>query len=290
MNRPRLSVAALFVLCLLYTIVAAPAADAQHWSSSRSHRDQWSQPVVADTGLDVHGQGFLDGDTLVLPPGEQISIEARGYDQDGNSFPQERFRFGFDLDNSCRGLVQLEDFEHGTIHVRTGDRTGTCSVLYWVPNNMNLDHTLRIEVGRRNRPPAVEPGFRPPGGRPQGIAVSSHDELVATSVYQAILGRQPDNRWLDDASLQVSRGKTRDLIRSLLDSSEFRGRRSRLSPDQILESFYRGLLGRDLDPSGRRTYLDDVQKGHYEDVIVDILSSDEYHQRSPGDVARPRRP
>jgi len=282
MDRHRLSLAVLFALCaIVLVIVAAPAVHAQHRPGDRSHWNQWSQPMVADTVLNVLGRGSLDGETLYLPPGERISIEASAVDQDGRPFPQERFRFGFDLDSSCGGLVQLEDFEHGTIHLRTADRTGTCNALFWVPNNMNLDRPLQIEVGRRGgaylQP---KPGVRPPGAYGRGDdGVDSHNVFVATSVFEAILGREADNRWLSEASAEVGRGHTRDLIRSLLDSPEFRERRSRLSPDQLLESFYRGLLGRDVDPSGQRNYIGDVRNGHYEGVIVDILGSEEYRQR-----------
>jgi len=261
-------------LALAVALASASTAAAQ---PLRTDPDQWTQPVVAGTVLEAPGQGSVAGDTLSLPSGRRIALEARAVDQDGRSFPQERFRFGFDLDPSCRGLVELESFEHGTINLRTGNRRGTCEVLFWVPNNMNLDRRIRIEVGRNILPERPASDSRLSGSR---------SEVLASSLFRAILGRAPDQRWLADAAETVHRGQTRDLVRNLLGTAEFRSRVRRLSPDAILESFYRGLLGRGVDASGQRTYVDDLRSGRYQEVIMDIVSSDELQQRLAREAGR----
>jgi len=253
--------------------LAAPVAGAAQTAPLAP--SQWDQPVVAETVLRAPGQGTVEGDTLRLPAGKRVGVEAEARDQNGRSFPQERFRFGFDLDSSCNGLVQLENFDHGTINLRTADRTGSCDVLFWVPNNMNLDRRLRIEVGRTSRPTPTAIAPTPVGE----LVVGNRYELIAASIYRAVLGRDPNARWLADAATEARRGHSPDLIRNLLGTDEFSSRRQRLSPEQLLESFYRGMLGRDLDPSGRQTYTNDVRAGRYEEVLLDLFRSDELRQR-----------
>jgi hypothetical protein len=260
MHQPKLIVIALLAL-------AASAALAAH---AQTDIGRWNEPVVARTSLRFPGEGGIDGDTLYLPLGRRVSFEAEAFDQNGRAFPQERFRFGFDLDRSCNGLVDLEGFSHGTITVKTGKRSGACEVLYWVPNNMNLDRRMRIEVGRR----AV-----PITGQPATEAIDTREELVAASLFRAILAREPDAEWLAAGTEQVRRNETRDQIRSLLGSPEFSERRRTVSPEGLLRDFYVGLLGREPDPSGARNYRDEMHAGRFEEVIVDILSSNEFRAR-----------
>ncbi len=256
----------LTVTALLALVVAAatPAADAQVDLS------RWDQPVVAQTLLRVPGEGAAKGDTLYLPLHQRIVIEAEAVDQHGRPFPQENFRFGFDLDSSCQGLVSLESFSHGTISLQTGKRAGTCEVLFWVPNNMNLDHHLQIQVGGTA-----------PRDEPQHISggIDTREELVAASIFRAVLDREPDPSWLAAAADEVRRHNTGDVVRSLLSGPEFGDLRRRRSADQLLADFYRGLLGREPDPAGAKTYGDDLRRGRYEAVINDILSSDEFRRR-----------
>lgn len=258
-SMPQLTAA--LVLTLVST--AAPAARAQ------TDIYRWHRPVVADTVLVFPGDGAVDGDTLYLPLGRRIEIEAEAVDQSGRRFPQEFFRFGFDLDRGCNGLVELEGIAHGTITVKTGKRAGSCGLLFWVPNNMNLDRQMRVEVGRQ----------APLAQAPPTEAIDTREELVAASLFRAILAREPDAQWLAAAAEQVRRNETRDQIRSLLASPEFSARRRTVSPEGLLRDFYLGLLGREPDPSGMRTYRDEMHAGKFEEVIVDILSSNEFRER-----------
>lgn len=265
----RQSTLTFIALLALAAAAAAPAAHAQ------TDVDRWTEPVVARTVLRFPGDGGAEGDTLYLPLGHRTSFEAEAVDQFGRAFPQDRFRFGFDLDQSCNGLVSLDGISHGTITVHTGKRAGSCEVLFWVPNNMNLDRRLRIEVGRQAAPIAV---------RPTTGAIDTREELVAASLFRAVLGREPDAQWLANAAEQVRRNETRDQIRSLLASPEFSDRRRSVSAEDLLRSFYRGLLGRDPDAAGIRGYRGEMHDGDYEEVIVDILSSPEFRDRVTREV------
>jgi hypothetical protein len=259
MRQPTLALTALLALA-----AATPAAQAQ------TDLGRWREPVVAQTTLRFPGAGAADAETLYLPMANRVQIEAEAVDQYGRAFPQERFRFGFDLDPSCNGLVSLDGVSHGTITLKTGKRTGSCEVLFWVPNNMNLDRRMRIEVGRQAAAITT---------RPATEAIDTREELVAASLFRAILAREPDSQWLVTGAEQVRRNETRDQIRSLLGSPEFSERRRTVSPEGLLRDFYVGLLGREPDPSGVRTYRDDVRAGRFEEVIVDILSSNEFRER-----------
>jgi hypothetical protein len=252
------------VLALTLASTAAPAARAQ------TDLYRWNRPVVAETVLWFPGEGAVEGETLYLPLGRRIEIEAQAVDQSGRRFPQKFFRFGFDLEQGCNGLVALEGIVHGTITVKTGKQAGSCGLLFWVPNNMNLDRQMRVEVGR---PPP------PPQAPPAAEAIDTREELVAVSLFRAILGREPDAQWLAAAAEQVRRNETRDQIRSLLSSPEFSARRRTVSPEGLLRDFYVGLLGREPDPSGMRSYRDEMHAGKFEEVIVDILSSNEFRER-----------
>jgi hypothetical protein len=231
--------------------------------------------VVAGIRLHVAGEGAAQGDDLHLPLHGRITIEADAVDQHGDPFPQERFRCEFELNRSCRGVVDLRGISKGTITLETGRRPGSCEALYSVPTNMNLDRHLRIEVGEERRPG---------DSRWQPLAVDSDEEQVALSLYRAILDRDPDPKWLAAAADEIRRDGTRHLVHSLLNDPGFNEHRGRLEPEELLADFYRGLLGRAVDAAGRSTYGKQMRRARYESVIDEILSSDEFRKR----VARRR--
>ncbi len=258
------------IATVLLTLVlfAAPVARAQ--SAAQTDLSRWTQPVVAGILLHVAGEGAAHGDDLHLPIHQRITIEAVAVDQHGRTYPQERFRFAFELDPSCRGLVELKGISRGTITLETGRRNGSCEALYSVPTNMNLDRHLRIQVGEESRPG---------DSRWQPLAVDSDEEQVALSLYRAILDRDPDPKWLAAAADEIRREGTRHLVHSLLNAPGFIEHRGRLKPEELLADFYRGLLGRDLDASGLSTYGKAMRRARYEVVIHQILASDEFRRR-----------
>lgn len=256
------------VLALLVVAAASPAA-------AQCNLSRWTEPVACQVELELHGGGSVEGDTLHLPADQTVELHAAPLDQRGRAFPADRFRFEFDFDRDCNGVVELAGASDQGVTLRTGRGAGSCDVLLWIPGNMNLDRELRVEVGRTRAPQAA---LRPGGGDQTG-AIDTRQELVAASLFRGIMGREPDRRWLDSAAEQVRQGETRDQIESLLRSPEFNQRRRSVPPDEILRDFYQGLLGRAPDQAGARTYLGDIRDGDYEEVILDILGSDEFDQR-----------
>lgn len=268
MNRSTLLIITALALSLT---VAAPEARAQAGPD---------EPVATETVLSLSGGGTVEGDTLYLPLGETVELRVEALDQFGRRFPQERLRFEFDLDRNCQGLVELVDASDDSVTLRTGEDPGSCDVLSWLPNNMNADRRLRI-VGNRDGRAGSGVAIRPAPG-----TIDTREELVAASLFRAVLGRDPDQEWLAGAAEQVRRNQSREAIRSLLASQEFRERRQNRSPEDLLRDFYQGLLGREPDPSGAHRYRGAMHEGRYEDVIRDILDSSEFRDRLTREIRR----
>ena len=115
--------------------------------------------------------------------------------------------------------------------------------------------------------------------------IDTRQELIAASIFRALLDREPDRAWLDAAAAQVAQGDTRASVRSILASTEFQQRRATVPPEELLGDLYRGLLGREPDAGGVRTYLDEVQAGRFEEVVDILLRSSEFQQRLARELA-----
>lgn len=252
-------------------LAGAPAADAQ------VDLDRWDEPVAAQTVLSLD-EGSVQGDTLYLPAGESVRLRVQALDQDGRPFPQERFRFEFDFERACGGLVELVDAESGVVTLETG-RAGTCDVAFWIPGNMNLDRELQFVVGRAPEPAPSTPSTN---GEP---VIDTRQELIAASIFRALLDREPDGDWLASAAVQIARGDTRSSVRAILASTEFQQRQATTPPEELLADLYRGLLGREPDAGGIRTYLDEIQAGRFEEVVDILLRSSEFQQRLARELA-----
>ena len=137
---------------------------------------------------------------------------------------------------------------------------------------------------RSLRPVEPEPAEPPPGFEspllPSLPPQMTHEqsEYVAERLYRAVLGREPDEGGLRNASSEILFGNLERLVNSLLYSSE--GRALRLTPEQRLDQIYRGLLGRSPD-AGARSYLPQLQQGRTADVVLDILESEEFIRSLP---------
>lgn len=263
----RTAALALALTATILTMVA-PEARAQNLD----------EPVATETVLSLPGGGTVSGDTLYLPLDQEVELRISARDQHGREFPQQRLRFEFTMDRNCHGLVELTGADDHGITLRTGKGAGSCDVLLWLPNNLNADRRLRI-VGNRG---AGGSGAGGSGGvvtAPATGPIDTREELIAASLFRAVLGREPDAEWVAAASAEIRRNRLRDQIQGLLGSDEFRQRRDAREANDILRDFYRGLLGRDPDTSGMRRYLDNIQRGEYEPVIREILDSDEFDER-----------
>ncbi|MFN3197214.1 MAG: DUF4214 domain-containing protein [Bradymonadia bacterium] len=102
-------------------------------------------------------------------------------------------------------------------------------------------------------------------------------------LYRAIFWRDADPAGRGTFGPRVtSVAGMKQVAADLLASPEFAGVTSQRSSAEILEQFYRGLLGRALDPSGRESWQGQVQRGEYGAVIYALLDSQEFRNAHPG--------
>jgi hypothetical protein len=99
-------------------------------------------------------------------------------------------------------------------------------------------------------------------------------------IYEALLYRDPDSGaqgWIDQASR--SGGVAADA-RGIAQSSEFMVDTSPKGRSEIVQHFYRVVLGREIDPSGTQSYIDNTSLS-YGDLLVVLLKSDEFQAHAP---------
>lgn len=119
--------------------------------------------------------------------------------------------------------------------------------------------------------------------RPVGSgAAARHPEDVAQSLYRALLGRDADPDGLRNAAAQIQAGKVTDLVRGIAQSSEYRSTTAQRSASEVLDQIYLGLLGRRADTSARTAYLNRIEDGDVVDVVLDLLSTDEFASSQGG--------
>jgi hypothetical protein len=98
--------------------------------------------------------------------------------------------------------------------------------------------------------------------------------------YQGILGRAADPGGLAAyASALRASGRTLDFTRSLFDSEEFRINRGSLTPEQLADALYLGLLERGADPGGFASTVAEIRAGRRADVSSAMLDSAEFRSR-----------
>ncbi len=196
-----------------------------------------------------------------------MELRVEALDQGGWSFPNDRLKVGIDLGRDCQSLVHLaEDSGDGRYRLVAGSQRGRCEATLWLPGNMNLDTPIRLEVVSRARA-----GY-----------THAQARFVARRLYLAILGREPDPTGWNGATQEIQRGRLKQQIRAMVVSAEFRSRQRSLSPPQFLEELYRGLLDREPDSKGVRTYLRRLERGQTAEVIYDIIRSEEFEKKLLG--------
>lgn len=125
------------------------------------------------------------------------------------------------------------------------------------------------EQGQRSRRPS-EWGTR--------TYTRAEAQVVAARLYVAVLGREGDPGGLRSAAAQIERGNLDSQVESMLQSREFRRRRTEPEARQMLDQFYQGLLGRRPDGTGARAYIPMLRDGQYADVLVALINSAEFRQ------------
>jgi hypothetical protein len=101
-------------------------------------------------------------------------------------------------------------------------------------------------------------------------------ETVAQRLYSGLLGRDADPEGLRNAAAQIRAGRINDLVAGMTQSQEFRSIAQQRSPTELLDQIYRGLLGRAADTAARTAYLPRLQRGDVNNVVLDIVSSEEF--------------
>ena len=205
-------------------------------------------------------------DRVSVAVGSAVELQPEARDQFGGRFPPERLLLGVDLDRDCRNLVDVDEHDGRGLTIRAGTRQGSCDLVVWVPGNLNLDQRLRIEVTGRGK-----------SGYDRGEA-----EQLATWLYRAILGREPDAGGIGAAIAEIERGRVGDQVEAMCGSREYLDQRRGVPAHERLADIYRGLLGREPDAAGVRRYQAELERGRCAEVVLDILRSDELESRLQG--------
>lgn len=161
------------------------------------------------------------------------------------------------------GAVELGERAEGRFHLRAAGRISECRPLLWGANNLDLGWEIPLAVAGPG-----ESGY----SRAQA-------EALALLLYPAVLGRHPDPGGFSPAVAEVQRGRVAHQTDAMLHSDELAQDRAALSPAQLLESYYRELLGREPDSAGVRRYLNEVARGRSGTALLDIVRSEEFEER-----------
>lgn len=250
--------------CLLMVtaaVLAAPApALAQECGS-------WREPVLCSGELQVRDEigrweRFDPREPLELTPGGERELELTGRDQTGRTFPA--YRLALDADTrDCDRLLEVENLGEGRLRIRAARTEGLCRLDLWLPGNLNFAWRLEVEVARA----------------PRTSYERTEAEYVARGLYHAILGREGDASGLAAATVEIQRGNLEAQIRSMVTSEEFRTRQAGMDSAALLAQFYRGLLEREPDSIGIRTFGEDMQFRRYTDVLLALIHSQEFEER-----------
>ncbi len=229
--------------------------------------ERWTRPVACTIRLSFEsGRGWHDvrpGGKIRIGAGDRIVLHATALDQNGWRFPEERLLIGLDIDPNCGDALLAHRLPSGDWSIEAGARHGRCRAVAWVPGNLNLDTKVMFEIL-----PRAAAGY-----------TRTQARFIARALYRAILARKPDASGLEAATAEIQRGRLKSQVKSMFESSEFRRRRGRLSAAELLDSIYRGLLGRAPDSRGVRTYLHEIERGRETAVVLRIIRSEEFESR-----------
>jgi len=111
---------------------------------------------------------------------------------------------------------------------------------------------------------------------------------IGVRLFKAIVGRDSGDQGPRQAADQILLGKLPAQVEAMFDSAEFRQKASSMTPTQILDQIYQGLLDRKSDDAGIRTYLREIEQRKYADVVLKIINDTEFETRILGRPARNR--
>jgi len=227
----------------------------------------WYQPMVCTaelTALDADYRAVrLDPrSSIELGPRQYIDLAIEARDQRGRRFPAERLALGYD-NYDCGSLLRVEERGEGELRVSAVAAEGRCTLELWLPNNLNFawEIDITISVGARA-------GYE-----------RAEAEMVANALYLAVLNRAPDVGSYSSAVAEIQSGNLEAQINAMVRSVEFGQVTSGMTPAQILEQFYQGILGREGDSAGVRLYLGEMRRGLYTSVLLKLIRSAEFERR-----------
>lgn len=117
-------------------------------------------------------------------------------------------------------------------------------------------------------------------GRQRPGAVPKFDQqesaVVAARLYRATVNRDGDARGLSQATAEIQKGNVTQQVNSMVASQEFRQVIARMTPTQIVEQFYRGLLNRQPDRAGLDSFVPRIENRDYSGVLLEMLASPEF--------------
>lgn len=271
MDRSLSTVLSLSLLTLFAALAGPAPAAAQDCDADRD------QPYVCDIELvaSVRGQSARSPvrNDLRLAPGSSTVLSVRPVDQARRGFPAERFAYQIVPGSACSGLVDIGEQSHGEIRLDAGNRAGSCELLLRPANNLNLDRRVTLQVTGTAVGEVRDPADAVGGD------YDDRSEILASWLYRALLGREGERSGIAATAAEIAAGRLDQQVDSMLASAEFAERRRGMSAVQLLDSFYQGLLGRSPDPAGARRYTDDILRGEFDEVVEEILESDELRDR-----------
>jgi hypothetical protein len=108
--------------------------------------------------------------------------------------------------------------------------------------------------------------------------VQTESQFVATRIYRALAGREPEPAVLAQIAADIEQGRMRQRVNAIVISPEFRSHMYGMTPDRILAQIYQGLLEHDPDAS-TAGWQRLITMSKYADVIAGIIATPEFKAR-----------
>lgn len=172
----------------------------------------------------------------------------------------------------------------GTIRRTMVSGDGRELFFYNHPNTNNIEISFSNDISMQLPAGAVlhlEEDIRvtpPPGG------LLTRAQILLPLVYRAMLNREPDPSGTASNGPRVqSQGAVgmQAVAAAMATSPEFIALRNASSSAQLVDQFYRGILGRAADPGGLATFTPQLDAGKYAEVIMQLIQSNEFRSTFP---------
>jgi len=227
----------------------------------------WYRPMVCSAQLIATDSNYDsvrlgERSDIRLAPREQITLEVDARDQRGSRFPLERLALQYDA-YRCGSMLSVDDRGEGRLQISATAAQGRCTLELWLPNNLNFAWEIDFEINVAAR----------------ASYERAEAEIVATALYAAVLKREPDPGGFSLAVAEIQSGNLEGQVTGMVRSNEFRQVTNGMTPAQILEQFYQGILQREGDSAGVRLYLGEMRRGEYASVLLKLIRSPEFERR-----------